>query len=549
MSVYIWAATWDDYSAMRGPCPKGFHVWTKSEWELIINSWVAFSAWNTTWWANFSTYLKIPAWWYRTWEWASVSWSNDMWYYWTCTQYNSTYNTYSNYGLYFRNSNWLSGISVSTRNWCIWAMIRWIKDVPVEPDSSWTTLISSWEDWIYHSATLWLISMVYSWFVYTIADKNVGATTVYNFNDTMSEANCWKFFQMWNNYQFPYSWTLTTSSTQVNASNYWPGNYYSSSTFITWSSWWDSSQNKDLWWWETWVQQTPKELKSAYLGSYPNDEYIEYKIRASSEWKVCIPTNWTNHTSRTSSTVWADYNWKIYLDWSYVATVTWTSYAGSIRTLSGWLTAWQEYTVRIEPVTIDYWRALAFSFMNLSSTYRDLVTEVVHWNTYVWYALSATNTGNYFRYWIFYSCSNLTNIDDEILPNTVKTIWTNFRSYEYGFCTSLTKAAKEAYSTATTSIWEYYRWYQYMGSENIVEVPCWIDGTASGSNYRISQFYHCDKNKTVKVYSDVWPNTISSALINDYVTTVYVPSAYLNNYKNATTYPWSSIDDSKFTWY
>lgn len=293
MSVYIWAATKDDYSAMRGPCPKGFHVWTKSEWELIINSWVAFAAWNTTGWQNFSTYLKIPAWWYRTWEWASVSWSNDMWYYWTCTQYNSTYNTYSNYGLYFRNTNWLSGISVSTRNWCIWAMIRWIKDVPVEPDSSWTTLISSWDDWIYHSATLWLISMVYSWFVYTIADKNVWATTVYNFNDTMSEANCWKFFQMWNNYPFPYSWTLTTSSTQVDASNYWPGNYYSSSTFITWSSWWDSSQNEDLWWWETWVQQTPRELKSAYIGEY--DPYTTFTI------------SWTEQSNMSSGWTYSDW--------------------------------------------------------------------------------------------------------------------------------------------------------------------------------------------------------------------------------------------------
>jgi len=304
MSVYIWAATKDDYSAMRGPCPKGFHVWTKSEWELIINSWVAFSAWNTTWWANFSTYLKMPAWGYRTWEWASVSWSNDMWYYWTCTQYNSTYNTYSNYGLYFRNSNWLSGISVSSRNWCIWAMIRWIKDVPVEPDSSWTTLISSWEDWIYHSATLWLISMVYSWFVYTIADKNVGATTVYNFNDTLSGANCWKFFQMWNNYPFPYSWTVTTSSTQVSASNYWPGNYYSSSTFITWSSWWDSSQNKNLRWWETWIQQSPKELKSAYIGDYiaprePNANTVAYWPLNSTTTVNDQSWNWYNLTQHS----------------------------------------------------------------------------------------------------------------------------------------------------------------------------------------------------------------------------------------------------------
>ena len=108
--------------------------------------------------------------------------------------------------------------------------------------------------WIYHNPDLWLISLSSdgsTWI--TIADKNLGATQVYEDGDTMSEANCWKFYQRWNNYGFPFTWAVTTSSTRVNASTYWPWNYYNSSTFIIGSNSWDNSNNTDLWWWDTWT--------------------------------------------------------------------------------------------------------------------------------------------------------------------------------------------------------------------------------------------------------------------------------------------------------
>lgn len=111
--------------------------------------------------------------------------------------------------------------------------------------------------WIYHNADLWLISMSSDWSTWlTIADKNLGATQVYNSWDTLSETNCWKYYQWGNNYGFPFTWAVTTSSTQVNASSYWPWNYYNSSTFITRSSSpynWDSSDNANLRWWVTWT--------------------------------------------------------------------------------------------------------------------------------------------------------------------------------------------------------------------------------------------------------------------------------------------------------
>lgn len=107
--------------------------------------------------------------------------------------------------------------------------------------------------WIYHNSNLWLISLSSNWTDWiTIADKNLWATTIYNNGDTMDEANCWKYYQRWNNYWFPFNWPTTTSTAQIDASNYWPLNYYSSSTFII-AWWWDTSNNKNLRWGETWT--------------------------------------------------------------------------------------------------------------------------------------------------------------------------------------------------------------------------------------------------------------------------------------------------------
>lgn len=109
--------------------------------------------------------------------------------------------------------------------------------------------------WIYHNPDLWLISLSYDWENRaTIADKNLWATQVYNDWDTLTKANCWKMYQWWNNYWFDWNDvnSLTTSTTQVDASQYWPWNYYESSTFIISTSNpydWDSSNNLDLWWW------------------------------------------------------------------------------------------------------------------------------------------------------------------------------------------------------------------------------------------------------------------------------------------------------------
>lgn len=105
--------------------------------------------------------------------------------------------------------------------------------------------------WIYWNETEWLISLSSdgeTWL--TIADKNLGATQVYNNWDALSENNSGKYYQWWNNNAFPFTWATTTSSATVDASNYWPWNYYNSNTWISQNQW-DSSNNNNLWWWET----------------------------------------------------------------------------------------------------------------------------------------------------------------------------------------------------------------------------------------------------------------------------------------------------------
>ena len=81
------------------------------------------------------------------------------------------------------------------------------------------------------------------WF--TIMDRNLWATS----NDINNPNSYGHYYQWWNNYGFPSSEEVKKiSANQVDASNYWPWNYYENDTFIIWNNW-DSSNNKNLWWW------------------------------------------------------------------------------------------------------------------------------------------------------------------------------------------------------------------------------------------------------------------------------------------------------------
>jgi len=105
---------------------------------------------------------------------------------------------------------------------------------------------------------------------YTIMDRNLWATST----GVDSSDSYWYYFQWWNNYWFPSdpNASIATGDTQVDASGYWPWNYYSSGTFIIWMTW-NSSANDNLWWW---VSGTYEAMQ------WPCPEW--YHVPSSEEW-------------------------------------------------------------------------------------------------------------------------------------------------------------------------------------------------------------------------------------------------------------------------
>lgn len=157
---------------------------------------------------------------------------------------------------------------------------------------------------------------------YTIADKNLWATKVYNDGDTLSEANAGKYYQWGNNYGFPRTWSVTTSSTKVDASNYWPWNYYNSSTFITWkaNSGWDSSNNANLRWWTTWTVE-------ATQWPCANWFHIPLYTEFSSLSTLLFTTLWLSKNWWTLNTyLKLPANWYIWEDGNIAAATQWSSW-------------------------------------------------------------------------------------------------------------------------------------------------------------------------------------------------------------------------------
>lgn len=146
---------------------------------------------------------------------------------------------------------------------------------------------------IYHNATLWLISVSTDWTErVTLMDKNLGATTVYNDWDTLSEANCWKYYQRWNCYGFPWSWDVNITETKQNVEWYWPWNYYSSDIFVHWTintSWMDWI-NTNLWWWNTWTYEAMQWPCPEWFHVPRIDTYLDLYIKL---WTLWLSTeNW-----------------------------------------------------------------------------------------------------------------------------------------------------------------------------------------------------------------------------------------------------------------
>lgn len=232
------------------PCPDGYHIPTSADRNKIRGVY-----WNTSF-SYMLSDLKIWKAWYRdTNTNLTNSWSGA--YFWTSEMFSTAWTGWR-FAL-------LSSSELNLNQWheTSYALnIRAFKNTPAIPDSTWTNVRSSWDYIVKYNSSLWLISLSSDWWNTwtTIQDKNLWATEVYTQWKTPSVSNCWNFYQFWNNYGFWWS-TLSTSSSTVNASAYWPWNYYSNNTYRT-ASTWDSSKNLNIWWWVT--DERPEEPTFSY---------------------------------------------------------------------------------------------------------------------------------------------------------------------------------------------------------------------------------------------------------------------------------------------
>ena len=209
------------------PCPNGFHIGTKDEWQTLVDALTTLWAYNVS---NIKTYLKIPDAYYL----ARSNWAKEQ--------------------RYWKVRMWMSTMTANNVSWAWWIdqddkfvfqedkpgnafTIRPFKDNPVAPDNTWTLMYT----WIYWSSTLWLISIQNGNGWLTISDKNCWASNVWD---------NWLYYQFWNNYWFSVNPTPYVTNKPTLTSVYGPGNYYNSSTFIRVSSgnnWFNWTVN-NIWW-------------------------------------------------------------------------------------------------------------------------------------------------------------------------------------------------------------------------------------------------------------------------------------------------------------
>lgn len=268
------------------------------------------------------------------------------------------------------------------------------------------------------------------------------------------------------------------------------------------------------------------------------EDFIRFKALTTSSGELKVPTAWYSHTC--TQNCW--YNWHINYDgWEYVQYV-WTGWSWASRciTIATWLEPNSEHIVELRTYDIlnNYWWALAFGWYN--SWIADRLLEIIVDSTYLWFAVDATTTGNYFRYAQYRWCTNLRNAYEEYLPATVLDTWENFRCYQYcdcrsllvpwtesapnsiieikqnfrmhqyDWCTSLRNSSVEVMPNTVTVIWAHFRWWQYCNCTSITTAAAEVlppTLQTIKADFRCSQYQNC--TSLVTTSDEYMPDTVT----------------------------------------
>lgn len=225
-----WWATGTDI-AKQGPCDSWRHVPSQAEMNNLLN-FLYNLKWGAVYEQDVANWLFLPCA-------GSLGYGDalplNQWVtirYWTSDLYNSS----DRRGYFLSNGNGGSDVVIGYTQSSSAFSIRPFSNTAVTPDSTWTKLREYNSYQIRWSESEGIISYTSnSWTTWnSISDKNLWATTVYHSTDTLTSANCWNYYQRWNNYWFPFDGqNITTTTNLVSVWGFWPWNYYLSSNFIT----------------------------------------------------------------------------------------------------------------------------------------------------------------------------------------------------------------------------------------------------------------------------------------------------------------------------
>lgn len=268
------------------------------------------------------------------------------------------------------------------------------------------------------------------------------------------------------------------------------------------------------------------------------EEKLTLRIRADNNGDIYLPVAWYSG----EGTQECDYGWKVSIDGNNEVEYSgiWSS-NWKIRVGYG-LSPLSVHTVTIKPKKEDYgWlRAFWYKGTDIASSLVNIISD----KSYKGYALSGLFTGDYYKAYQYYGCSNLINTDEELLPDTLEIIGNNYRYYEYAGCNSLVHNAEEKILKTVKVIGDNYRAYQYQNCVWIKRIDMRAINWASvGNNYRKNQFdgMATDRNP-VEIYieggieegGDWW-------LVNSKVKGVYVYQGLVSDYQTKL----STITSSK----
>lgn len=272
-----------------------------------------------------------------------------------------------------------------------------------------------------------------------------------------------------------------------------------------------------------------------------NYEYLEFKIKADSNWDIKIPVAWY-------STTWTQdcaYDWMVSVDGADTVEYTWT---GSTTPITVWTwEAWSEHRIIIYPKVVDWWWGRAFWFYN--TWIETLLTEFIH-DSFKCFATSYTATWDYFRYSTFRGCTALTSIYER-LPSSVTAIGNYFHWYDYYGCTTLVNIQHEVVPYIS-SMWTYYRQYMFYNCSSIqnhywlLAKPSSISSYPTG--YRENMFGNAGNNLILWMW---WYEALTSGLTNSmWLTNSHVSVIHWLDFMNILSVQdnsnWSNVSTDKF---